>query len=234
MHAGGGAGGPGFFPFFLMPAPELLLTGFEPFGGDSFNPAGARARALHGRLLGGTVGVVGLELPVSGPTAWRKLSASVRRSRPSWIVALGVSGRAEISIETTAWNEEDYGIPDNAGRQPRGQRILARGPAHLASGLAGRLGEAGGGAAGLAIRRSADPGRFVCNHLYYRLLHLTRQAGHSAHQRAIFLHLPATWEMRRSLEDRRRFYALEGLQEAVLGLLRQVVGGESGSPSPHC
>lgn len=204
-------------------APRLLLTGFAPFGGDAFNPSGALAQALHGSWLGGGVLVQGLTLPVSGPTAWRRLSAALRRDRPRWVVALGVSGRAELSIETTAWNEEDYRIPDNAGLQPQGQRLLERGPPHLRSGLVSLLPEAV--AAALPVRHSADPGRFVCNHLYYRLLHLTRRPGHSAHQRAIFLHVPATLEMRRSPADARWFHPLESLQGTVLGLLGQLVAG---------
>ena len=199
----------------------LLLTGFEPFGGDGFNPSGAMACSLHGVALGGGVVIHGLTLPVSGPAAWQKLSRSIRQLRPAWVVATGVSGRAEISLESTAWNEADYRIPDNSGLQPRGPRILAHGPASLQSRPAPLLHRSA--APSLPVRLSTDPGRFVCNFLYYRLLHLTRRPGHCAHQRAVFWHLPATPEMRRSPGDGRFFYPMEDLQKTVQSLLTQWV-----------
>jgi pyroglutamyl-peptidase len=183
------------------PEMTLLLTGFEPFGGDDFNPSGAIAHSLHGTELGVGKVIHGLSLPVSGPAAWQKLSRTIRQVRPRWIVATGVSGRPGLCIESTAWNEADYRIPDNAGLQPTGSRIL---------------------------RLSTDPGRFVCNFLYYRLLHLTDRPDHAANHRAVFLHLPATPEMRRSPQDDRFFHPLDDLRETVCGLLNQLVHG---SPS---
>lgn len=203
--------------------PLLLLTGFEPFGGDGFNPSGTIARGLHGHRLESGALVHGLPLPVSGPPAWRKLSRAIRQLQPHWVVATGVSGRAEISLESCAWNEDDFRIPDNAGRQPQGTPILGKGPASLETGM-----EAGSlcreGVAGeLPVRLSRDPGRFVCNHLYYRLLHLTRRPLHGAHGRALFLHLPCTPEMRRGAADGRFFHPLEDLQRSILTILEQLV-----------
>lgn len=209
-----------------MASVPLLLTGFEPFGGDVFNPSGALARTLHGTVLGRGVSVHGLVLPVSGPVAWQRLGRAVRRIQPRWIVATGVSGRSELSIESTAWNEDDYRIPDNAGLQPRASAILARSPASLSSPLAARIADSGIVAKGpLPVRPSTDPGRFVCNHLYYRLLHLTRRSSHSAHQRTVFFHLPASPEMQRDERDARFVFPLPSLALLVLSLLEEVVAG---------
>ena len=206
----------------------LLLTGFEPFGGDDFNPSGAIAGLLHGVELGAGTVIHGLSLPVSGPAAWQKLSRTIRQVRPRWIVATGVSGRPGLCIESTAWNEADYRIPDNAGFQPTGARILARGPARLEARPAPLLHRARPLHPRLPVRLSTDPGRFVCNFLYYRLLHLTDRPDHAAHHRAVFLHLPATPEMRRSPQDDRFFHPLDDLRETVRGLLNRLV---QGSPS---
>lgn len=207
----------------------LLLSGFEPFGGDGFNPSGGIAWSLDREGLSGGVQIHGITLPVNGPAAWEKLARNIRQLEPHWIIATGVSGRAELSIETTAWNEADYRLPDNLGEQPQGVKIMERGPASLVSPaaldlLAGttRL-EPPPGVPALAVRGSHDPGRFVCNFLYYRLLHLTRRANHPAHQRAAFWHLPATPEMRRSNQDLRFFYPLDGLGATVRHLLEAVV-----------
>ena len=216
----------------------LLLTGFEPFGGDDFKCSGSLARLLHGAVLPGGVSIRSLILPVCGPAAWQKLARSLRVHKPQWIIATGVSGRAELSLESTAWNEDDYRIPDNAGRQPRGTRILSRGPAKLESAL--NLDPLPGHFAGsaLPVRTSSDPGRYVCNHLYYRLLHLTDRPGHSSHRRTLFLHLPATPEMRRSPEDQRFFYPLDDLQLMVLKVMTLLTDGFSpqlaDGSSPDC
>jgi len=220
----------------------LLLTGFEPFGGDVFNPSGALAQQWQGHRLPGGVVIQGLVLPVSGPAAWRKLSHQIQQHRPCRIIAMGVSGRSEVSIESTAWNEMDYPIPDNAGLQPRRAAILPRGPAQLTSGLTALLESAIPGlerqaGSGLAIRSSTDPGRYVCNYLYYRLLHLTRRASHGAHQQAVFLHLPPTVEMRRSPQDPRVFQDRAAVQRVVLGLCEVPMvssgpPGQAAAPAP--
>jgi len=206
----------------MAAARTLLLTGFEPFGGDDFNPSGTLARSLSGQVLPGGVVIESLTLPVSGPPAWRKLSREIRRTAPHWIVATGVSGRAEISVETTAWNEDDFRIADNAGRQPRGSLILPRGPARLTTGLSLSSCLTGNNPDRLPVFSSTDPGRYVCNHLYYRLLHLTQNPAHSAHRRALFLHLPCTPEMQRGPADDRFFHPLKEIQAVVLTILAMI------------
>lgn len=163
-----------------------------------------------------------MTLPVCGPAAWARMARAIRRVRPFWIVALGVSGRAELSIESTAWNEEDYRIPDNAGLQPRHSPILPRGPEKLVSPAAALIRPESFAASPLPVRLSTDPGRYVCNHLYYRLLHLTQKSGHSAGGRSLFLHLPATPEMRRGAGDVRFFYPLDDLRGRVAEVLQQL------------
>ena len=211
----------------------LLLTGFEPFGGDHFNPSGSIALAMDGHRIPGGPVIRSLTLPVSGPPAWQKLSRTIRRIKPIWIIATGVSGRTEISLESTAWNEDDYRIPDNTGRQPQAVPILSRSPATLVSGL--------GAAALLEVQASSkiplfpsmNPGRYVCNHLYYRLLHLTRRPSHCANGRSLFLHLPCTPEMCTGPEDTRTFYPMRDVRETVLLILHHIVR-EAAVEKPSC
>ena len=210
----------------------LLLSGFEPFGGDSFNPSGSIALALDGHNLSGGIRIRSLILPVSGPPAWLELARAIRRITPHWIVATGVSGRAEISWECTAWNEDDFRIPDNSGGQPRGARILSRGPAKLETGLTPIPHLQGRPSALQPILPSTDSGRYVCNHLYYRLLHLTKNPNHCAHGRALFLHLPCTPEMRSGPEDARFFHPLPDLREMVRSILT-LISKELPSHPPH-
>lgn len=201
---------------------SLLLTGFEPFGGDRFNPSGALAESLDGAVIGENIRIVSAILPVSGPAAWQRMARKIRRHQPRWIVAMGVSGRAEVSVESTAWNVADYRMPDNCGLQPVGLRILKRGPERLLSGLPVAEIATARGKTEIPLKVSTDPGRFVCNWLYYRLLHLTRKPGHNAAGRAVFLHLPPTLEMSGDGPARRALFDLVDLRRLVEQVLPEV------------
>lgn len=173
----------------------LLLTGFEPFGGDPCNPSGETALALDGdRLSGGTV-IRSLVLPVAAEPAWALARKHIRILRPRWIVATGVGPRDRITPEEQAVNWCDYRIPDNAGvvrravpAVPGGRKAFRCGPnvRALADAVV---------ATGIPAAVSDDAGRFVCNDFYCRLLRLTSRRGHAAAGRSVFVHVPRTPEM---------------------------------------
>jgi len=174
---------------------SLLLTGFEPFGGDSRNPSGEIAAALDGSVLHGKVLVRSLVLPVATHDAWQLTVAAIRRFKPRWIVATGVAPRATINPESQAVNWCDYRIPDNSGIIRRDQpsvpgtrRIYRTGvnPGNLAAAIR---------AAGIPAEPSDDAGRFVCNDFYTHLLRLTSRPNHRASRRSLFVHVPKIPEM---------------------------------------
>ena len=174
---------------------SLLLTGFEPFGGDSRNPSGEIAAALDGTVLHRKVRIHSLVLPVATHTAWQLTVAAIRRTKPRWIVATGVAPRATITPESQAVNWCDYRIPDNSGIIRRDQpsvpgtrRIYRTGvnPGNLASAIR---------AAGIPAEPSDDAGRFVCNDFYTHLLRLTSRPTHRAAGRSLFVHIPKIPEM---------------------------------------
>ena len=197
---------------------DILLTGFEPFAGDAVNPSGLIAAALHGTSLLPGHRVHGLVLPVSAATAFARTSRLVRRLRPHWIVAMGVSGRDAFTPESQAVNAADYRIPDNAGLQLRAVPLLKRGPVILRTGLDAEKLAAAAARTGIPAIASTDAGRFVCNHLYYRLLHLTSRPGHPAAGRTVFIHLPALPGM----QGKGKTQELPALQTAVLSVLRSL------------
>ena len=195
----------------------LLLTGFEPFGGDPVNPSGMIAAALHGTLLPGGHLVHGTVLPVAGAAAYARTARLIRRLQPRWIIATGVSGRAAFTPEQQAVNATDYRIPDNAGAQLCG--TIMRGPSTLYSGLdAAKLASAVA-TTGIPASPSWDTGLYVCNHLYYRLLHLTRKSEHPAHGRTTFLQMPRLAGMRGEAPPQ----SLESLQAAVMAVIRSLL-----------
>lgn len=166
---------------------RLLITGFEPFGGEAINPSWDVAQALHGRQIGAAQ-IVAEQLPCVFAQALPALRAALRRHRPPWVLCLGLAGsRSAISFERVAVNLCDARIADNAGAQPAGTPVVAGGPAAYftrlpVKALAQRL-----LADGLPAELSLSAGSFVCNQVFYGLLHALRRRPGVA---AGFIHLP--------------------------------------------
>lgn len=171
---------------------NLLLTGFEPFDGDTLNPAGEIAQALHGSELGGHL-VHGVVLPCRFGAARDALRAALQSTQPALVLALGQAARAEISVERVAINVDDARIPDNGGAQPIDTPVEAQGPAAYFSTLPIKAIVRTLQRAGLPAQVSQTAGTFVCNHVFYALMHeLARhEPAHSGPAaRGGFIHVP--------------------------------------------
>lgn len=165
----------------------ILLTGFEPFGGDTVNPSWLVAQALHGEVIAG-VRVQALCLPCVFGQALTVLQAAVHEHRPQLVLALGLAAvRTDISVERVALNVDDARIADNAGAQPIDEPVTIGGPAAYFSTLPIKAIVAALQQAGLPAAVSQTAGTFVCNHVFYGLMHGLRR-----HRtvRAGFMHVP--------------------------------------------
>jgi pyroglutamyl-peptidase len=164
----------------------ILLTGFEPFGGEDMNPSQDVAAALHGETLGGH-GVIGATLPCEFGASLAALVQAIERRRPALVLSLGqAGGRADLSLERIAINVDDARLPDNAGASPIDVPVVAGGPAAYFSTLPIKAMVAALRAAGIPASVSQSAGTYVCNHLFYGLQH--RLAGTGV--RSGFMHLP--------------------------------------------
>ncbi len=170
-----------------MPTPRILLTGFEPFGGDDTNPSWLVASALHGQPVAGAT-VQAVQLPCVFGQALTTLQAALLRHRPQLVLALGLAaGRAVMSVERVAINVDDARIADNAGAAPIDQPVVQGGPAAYFSNLPIKAMVHEMQAAGLPAAVSQTAGTFVCNHVFYGLMHrLRRRPG----VRGGFMHVP--------------------------------------------
>jgi len=168
-------------------AQPILLTGFEPFDGATVNPSAEIVRRLHGRQLGRHT-INGLVLPCRFGAAVTSLKHEIRRLNPALVVCLGqAGGRAEITPERVAINIDDARIPDNAGKQPVDQPIVPRGPAAYWSSLPIKAIVSALQARAIPAAVSQTAGTFVCNHVFYELMHALRRR-HGV--RGGFIHLP--------------------------------------------
>ena len=165
----------------------VLVTGFEPFGGDTVNPSGDLARLLDGQRID-RAAVVGLCLPCVFSAALPALGQALARHQPRWVLCLGLAGsRSVLSVERVAVNLVDARIPDNAQAQPVDRPVVDSGPAAYFTGLPAKAIVADLLAAGHRAELSHSAGSFVCNQVFYGLMHLL------AHRPGVvggFIHLP--------------------------------------------
>ena len=177
-----------------MPKPHertVLLTGFDPFGGESLNPSWLAAEALHGETIAGRR-IVAVQLPTSFARGPRALRAAIRRHAPELIVCVGqAGGRAQISLERVAINIDDARIADNDGAQPVDTPIVRGGPAAYFSTLPIKTMFAALREADIPAEISQTAGTFVCNRVFYALMHaLAEDANLRVGIRGGFVHIP--------------------------------------------
>jgi pyroglutamyl-peptidase len=166
---------------------KALVTGFEPFGGDGVNPAQGALRHLPLRL--GAVTITTQVLPAVFGEALDALETAIRATEPDIVLCVGLAGgRAALSLERVAINRDDARIPDNKGRQPIDQPVVAGGPAAYFTTLPIKAAAAALREAGLPAIVSNSAGTFVCNHVFYGLMHLA--ATRRLDVRGGFLHVP--------------------------------------------
>jgi len=165
----------------------VLLTGFEPFNKEPINPAWETVRALDGW---GEVGfrVVARQLPCVFGDANAAMAALIDELQPALVIAVGqAGGRVDLSVERVAINVDDAPIKDNAEQQLVDEPIVRGGPAAYFATLPIKAIVAALRAAGLPASVSQTAGTFVCNHVFYGLMHVV--AGRDD-VKAGFIHIP--------------------------------------------
>jgi pyroglutamyl-peptidase len=168
---------------------NLLLTGFEPFGGDAVNPSEQIVRLLGGQTLHG-VTLQSAVLPVESGRGPAALIQAFERTQPDAVLCLGVAvGRAVLSVERVAVNLLDYRIPDNSGVQTRDRPIVPNGPAAYFATLPVRRIYEAIQSAGVPVEFSLSAGAFLCNQVLYEMLHYL--AVNRLEVPTGFIHLPA-------------------------------------------
>ncbi|MCX6084265.1 MAG: pyroglutamyl-peptidase I [Caldiserica bacterium] len=165
----------------------ILVTGFEPFGGEAINPSWEAVRRLNGNTADARI--ERLLVPTTYADSIGTVTEAIDRLRPSAVVMVGqAGGRAELSIEGLAVNCDDAQAPDNAGVLREDAPIVVQGPAAYLAMLSVKQIVAGLCSAGFPAAVSNTAGLFVCNHLFYGVLH--HIVTHNLDARAGFVHVP--------------------------------------------
>lgn len=166
----------------------VLITGFDPFDGEKVNPAWEVAKQLDQKIIGECV-IYSKQLPTVFQKSLQVLQSYIEEIQPSFIICIGqAGGRADITLERVAINIDDARIPDNEGNQPIDVSVVKDGPAAYFSTLpiksiVKQLRENG-----IPASVSQTAGTFVCNHVFYGLMHMLAKG--NTNIRAGFVHIP--------------------------------------------
>lgn len=162
-----------------------MLTGFAPFGGEATNPSWDAVR----RVVPDGYELVTAELPCEFGASLDALRGLLAEHAPDAVVCVGqAGGRTGVTPERVAVNLDDARIPDNAGRRPIDEPVVPGGPAAYFSSLPVKACVAALHDAGIPASVSHTAGTFVCNHVFYGLMHLI--ATEHPTVRGGFVHVP--------------------------------------------
>lgn len=168
---------------------KLLITGFEPFGGEEINPSWETVSRLPDEIGGYTL--TKLHVPVVFGEAAQVVLAAVEELMPDAILCVGqAGGRGSITPELVAINLRYAKIPDNKGQQPKDEPITKEGTQAYFSTLPVRQMAEAIAVAGVAAQVSYSAGAYVCNDLFYTLLHRY----HNTQTKVGFVHIPYATE----------------------------------------
>ena len=166
---------------------KILMTAFDPFGGDEVNPALEAVK--HCDVSGLDADVIKQEIPTVFGKSIDKVAEAMRREKPDVVLAVGqAGGRFDLTPERVAINIDDARIPDNEGNQPIDQPIFADGePAYFSSlpikAMVKYIKDIG-----LPASVSNTAGTFVCNHIMYGILYIIDKE--MPQTRGGFIHVP--------------------------------------------
>ena len=168
---------------------KLLITGFEPFGGEEINPSWEAVSRLPDEIGGYTL--TKLRVPVVFGEAAQVVLATAEELMPDAILCVGqAGGRGSITPELVAINLRYAKIPDNKGQQPKDEPVTKEGTQAYFSTLPVRQMAEAIAAAGVAAQVSYSAGAYVCNDLFYTLLHRY----HNTQTKVGFVHIPYSTE----------------------------------------
>lgn len=166
----------------------VLLTGFEPFGGETVNPSQCIVEALDGKRIDGHR-IIGRVLPVAFAPCEQLVPKWINELNPVLVIGLGqAGGRPELSLERIAVNLIDARICDNDGNQPIDAPVLAGAAAGLFSSLPLKRILLALRNAGIPAAISHSAGTYVCNQVFF--LAASQLASSGDHSRGGFIHVP--------------------------------------------
>lgn len=166
---------------------KVLITGFDPFGGEAINPAWEAVNALPREIDG--IEIIKVQIPTVFKKSAQKLFETIDTVKPDAVICVGqAGGRFDFNVERIAINVDDARIPDNEGKQPIDEKIFEDGENAYFATLPIKAMVEEARKAGVPASVSNTAGTFVCNHMMYSLLYYLSR--NNLNIRGGFIHVP--------------------------------------------
>ena len=192
-----------------MDTKKILITGFDPFGGEKINPALEAIKQLPNKI--GDVIIAKCEIPTVFGKSTNVLLAAVEKEQPDAVLCIGqAGGRPNITVERVAINCDDANIKDNEDNQPIDSIIATDGPVAYFATIPIKTMVQDMLAAGIPAAVSNTAGTFVCNHIMYSVLHYAAQ--NCPNMIAGFVHIPYLPQQTTDKPSMSLDYILKGLE----------------------
>lgn len=166
---------------------KILITGFDPFGGEPVNPALEAVKLMKDEIAGAKI--IKLEIPTVFRKSVEKIHEMMKAEQPDVVLSIGqAGGRFGVTPERVAINVDDARIKDNEGNQPVDTPIFTDGEAAYFSNLPVKAMVEAIKNKGLPSTLSNSAGTFVCNHVMYGVLYYIHKEFPNV--RGGFIHVP--------------------------------------------
>ncbi len=209
---------------------KILLTGFDPFGGESINPAIEAVKKVSTTIANATI--IKLEIPTVVFKSLDVIEQAIIKHNPDVVLCIGqAGGRVDITVERVGINIDDCKIPDNEGNQIIDEAIFKDGPDAYLVNLPIKAMVKQIKSKGIPASVSNTAGTFVCNHVTYGVRHLieTKYPG----KRSGFIHIPFLLEQvveKRNMPSMALEAIVSGLEAAIEAIVLndvdiKVIGG---------
>ena len=198
---------------------KVLVTGFEPFGGEKINPSFEAVKLLPDSMDG--VSIIKRQVPTVFRKSIEELKRLIEEIKPDVVLCVGqAGGRSEISIERVAINIDDANIKDNEGNQPVDEIIFEDGENAYFSNLPIKALVEKIKEAGIPAGISNSAGTFVCNHIMYGLLYLIDKK--YPHIKGGFIHVPY---LPKQVVNKRNTpsMSLDNIKEALILAIKAII-----------
>ena len=166
---------------------KILVTGFDPFGGDTVNPALELIKKLPKEIDG--CEIITLEVPTVFHKSIQTIRDAIDKYQPDAVLSIGqAGGRVDLTVERVGINCDDARIPDNEGNSPVDAKIFEDGDDAYLLTLPIKAMVKEIQAAGVPASVSNTAGTFVCNHVAYGVAYLAKK--YYPHMKTGFMHIP--------------------------------------------
>ena len=198
---------------------KILVTGFDPFGGETVNPASETVKRLPDSVAGAEI--IKLEIPTVCHKSLRVIDEAIAEHDPDVVLSIGqAGGRPDITVERIGINMDDCRIPDNEGNQIIDEPVFPEGPAaYFATvpikAMVQRIQDRE-----IPASVSNTAGTFVCNHVLYGVCHMI--AVKYPGKRSGFIHIPF---LPRQVVDKKNMPSMsqEMMVEAISAAIEAIV-----------